>query len=360
MWMFWIVAGLLAAGAAALVFAAAGRAARSAAGVAEDPALAVYRRQLSELDELSAQGMLTPEARASARAEAARRLLGQAETARRPERPGTARSRMAVALTAALAAFAALGVYLLLGAPGQPDQPYERRLAAWRHADPATLDPARMAAVLKTIAAERPHDPEAWEYYGRAQLAAGDAYGASRAFATAARLAPRRADLLAAEGEALAADNDGKVSPDALTAFTAALRLDPQNTAARYFIGRAKITGGDVQAGLADWRELLATMAPNDPRRAVLAQEIARGGQPAATPSGPPPGQMAFIRSMVAQQAAQLQAHPDDVQGWARLVRSYGVLGDKAAQAKALDSARRHFANRPDALRAINAEAPSA
>lgn len=359
--MFWIVAGLLAAGAAALVIAAAGRAARLAARGGEDPALPVYRRQLSELDELAARGLLAEDARAAARTEAARRLLGAADSRRGVEATGGRRSRALVAAAAAAAALLALGVYLVLGSPGLPDQPYSARLAAWRRADPASLDPPRMAALLRTIVAERPHDPSAYEYLGRAQMASGDPYAAARSFATAARLAPGRADLLAAEGEALTLDNQGKVSDPAHTAFAAALKLDPGNAAARYYLGRAKIAVGDTRGGLAEWRLLLATLPASDPRRPLLESEIDAGGAPArpAPPAdGPAPGQMAFIQAMVAQQAAQLRANPDDVQGWARLVRSYGVLGDAAAQARTLATARLRFAGRPDALKLIDAEAP--
>jgi cytochrome c-type biogenesis protein CcmH len=69
---------------------------------------------------------------------------------------------------------------------------------------------------------------------------------------------------------------------------------------------------------------------------------------------------MAFIRSMVASQAADLKAHPDNPDGWARLVRSYGVLGDPAAQAQALAAAERQFAGRPDLIARIKGEATAA
>ncbi|MGC1305389.1 MAG: hypothetical protein WA840_23715, partial [Caulobacteraceae bacterium] len=95
---------------------------------------------------------------------------------------------------------------------------------------------------------------------------------------------------------------------------------------------------------------------------------IAAGGaspqavQPAAVGAGGTPladeGRMVFIQQMVARQAAQLKAHPDDPEGWARLVRSYGVLGKRDAQLAALTEARRRFAARPDALKLVEAEAP--
>jgi cytochrome c-type biogenesis protein CcmH len=65
-----------------------------------------------------------------------------------------------------------------------------------------------------------------------------------------------------------------------------------------------------------------------------------------------------MIRAMVARQAAQLQAQPDDPQGWGRLIRSYGILGDQPSQKAALARAQALFKNRPDAWRAVeNAEA---
>ena len=164
MWVFWIVAGLLAAACAALVMARAGASARAAEQAPADPAQPVYRRQLDELDDAAARGLLGPEEHRAARAEAARRLLRAAETRPTPERAGGQTSRLAAALGAVIAAALALLVYLPLGHPGLGDEPYAARLAGWRRADPATLDPARMAAVLGEIARARPHDPQVYLY----------------------------------------------------------------------------------------------------------------------------------------------------------------------------------------------------
>jgi len=81
------------------------------------------------------------------------------------------------------------------------------------------------------------------------------------------------------------------------------------------------------------------------------------GGAPAAAAGAPSGDQAAFIRSMVAGLQAKLDASPDDPAGWARLVRSYRVLGDQAAEMKALTRARALFASRPKDLAPIEAEA---
>jgi cytochrome c-type biogenesis protein CcmH len=67
-----------------------------------------------------------------------------------------------------------------------------------------------------------------------------------------------------------------------------------------------------------------------------------------------------MVNGMVARLAAQLNAQPDDPAGWARLVRSYGVLGDKARQAAALERARALFKDRPADLQKVQAGLESA
>jgi cytochrome c-type biogenesis protein CcmH len=361
---FWIGAAALAGGAALLVMLFARRAAPQ--GADQNPALAVHRRQLLEIDALVERGVMGEADQAAARAEAARRLLSTAALNETPERAGAADSRRIVAGVALLAAAGALWLYLLVGAPGAPDRPYQARVAAWRARDPSTLDPAQMAAVLKSLASERPSDPQVWAFLGRAEMASGDAYGAQKAFRRAAALAPADADDQAGIGQALLAAADGKPSPEADAAFARALALDPKNLPARYMLGRARIAAGDRSGGLALWRSLEADLPTDDPRKAGLVSEIARiaaGGPLEApdVPAAPDPaaGRAAsgFIRAMVARQAAELVKHPNDPEGWARLVRSYGVLHDAAAQADALARARRQFTATPAVLGPIEAEA---
>lgn len=388
MWVFWICAAALAASAALLVSARAAAAARRAGAAGEDPALAVHRRALAELDALAARGLLAPQEIASARAEAGRRLLDAADTRARPERPGGRLSRALVTGGAAGAALLALGAYVAIGRPGLPDQPYARRLAVWSEPDRLdSLDPARLAAVLGAVAARRPTDPQVFDYLGRARMAAGDFGAAAQAFGHAARLAPRNADYPAEAGEALLQGASGKVPPEAQAQFREALRRDPENAAARYHLARARIAAGDLAGGLAEWRALAADLPIADPRRAELMAELARARSgapvlaaadaPSALPSTPPaagpsadqvaaaartapaggPEQAAFIRSMVAARAAKLKQNSDDPAGWTLLVRSYGVLGDVEAQTQALHQARIALAKEPAALAQVEAAA---
>lgn len=352
----WISAALISAAAAALIFHRAARASAPPAGA--NPSVAVYRRQLAEIDDLAERGLLLENERRSAHAEAARRLLAAADEAPPPAAAPSRGARLAIAITAAAAPLVAIGVYVFVGSPGVPDQPFARRLAAWRAADPGSLTPEQMAAVLQLIVRDRPKDPQALFYLSRAQLAAGDPYSAALSLENAIDLAPTRADLWTALGETEIARDDGDVSGGALKAFQRAAQLDPNAPTNRYFLARAQIASGDVDGGLAAWRALDRDMAASDPRRSALDQEIAVVSRTRALPqtqaAGGAPDQSAFIRSMVDGLAARLNAQPNDPAGWARLVRAYAVLGDHAALSGALARAHVLFKAQPDVVRAID------
>ena len=375
MWLFWIVAGGLAAATAALVVARALGASRAAAAGIEDPTLPVYRRQLAEIDDLAARGLLGEGEQKAAHAEAGRRLLAAADGVGVREAPGGRTPSVIVLAGVGAAILVSLALYMVLGSPGDPDQPYRARLAAWR-ANPNRVGPAEMAAVLRVLVTERPKDPQAFEYLGRAQMQAGDSIAAAEAFRKAAALKPDSAELQVMLGEALLSANpDGPAPAEAVAALSRALELHPQDMPARYLLARMQITNGDKAAGEAAWKAIEAEIPASDPRRAMLEADMAQAtGTPApgsavagidakaaaaAAAGGGAAGadQAAFIKGMVARLAARLSAMPDDVDGWARLVRAYGVLGDGPAQAAALDRARRQFAGRPADLARIEAEA---
>jgi cytochrome c-type biogenesis protein CcmH len=359
---FWIAAALLCAASVALVLA---RAAKPSSAAGEDPELAVYRRHLAELDEMKAQGLLDDPGYAAARAEAGRRLLAANERASgptaAPEMPADpTRQRRTVLAVAAGAALAAAAVYLAVGSPDRPDQPYAARLQKWLAADPDKLGPAETAARLKYGAAQSPNSPRAWFFLGYSYRVAQDPVDAVQAFEKSLALDPRQADAWAGLGEALTATNEGQIGPDARDAFERALKLDPASPIARLYLGEADIQAGRVEDGLNRWRALAASLPANDPRRAEMDARIAEASKAGARRSSVPAAQAPMIRAMVERQAEALKAHPDDVEGWARLVRSYAVLGDDKAEAAALAQARRIFKDRPQELARVEKAATAA
>jgi cytochrome c-type biogenesis protein CcmH len=342
---FWFAAGLLAAAAAVLILH---RAKAAAIAPPQDPTLAVYRRQLAEIDDLAARGVLAEPERKSAYAEAGRRLLAAADKGARIWTAGPPQ-RGLLLVAAALAPVLALGLYLAVGAPGFADQPIAARVEAWRRANPESLQPAEMAAVLRGMVAERPKDPQALQYLAMAEAASGDPASAARALRRAIELAPDRAVLWESLGEALVMQSGGEVGAAAENAFKEALRRDPKSVTARVFLGKRQVDAGDKALGLAQWRAVQAELPAADPRREALARIIADAETaPVAT------DQQTMIRGMVEGLAARLEESPDDPEGWVRLVRSYAVLGDTAARDRALASARARYRGRADILNALD------
>ncbi len=351
--VFWVAAALLSVAVAVLIVLRAARAADQVP--AEDPTLAVYRRQLSEIDDLAERGLLAQSEQHSARTEAARRLLAAADT--QAPKPEGGRNRLLVIALAGAAPLIALGLYLAVGSPQTPDQPFAARLKAWR-ADPGGLDPERMAAVLQQVAGEHPRDPEPLVYLSHADLAAGDLVGAEAAVRKAIALQPASAELWGMLGETLTAKAGRDGAPDATAAFQHASALDPKLPGPRYYLARGQMAGGDVQGGLKAWRALSTELPASDPRRQVLLTQIAAvekaGALPSAQPDAAPQvDQQAMIGAMVARLAAELAMQPDNPQGWGRLIRSYGVLGDEPKRQVALARAQALFKNHPEAWKQV-------
>lgn len=350
---FWIAAVLLSAAAAALVIAFA---VRRAAAAGADPAQALHRRQLAEIDELIGRGVMAPDEARAVRTEAGRRLLAAAGRAE-PALPTKPFKRLAIGL-AVLAPIAAAGLYLKVGSPGMPSQPYATRLAEWKKQGPDALRPAEIAAVLDDLSKHEAADPELLKALARAKLDSGDPMAAEAALRKALAVREDRADLWSMLGTAYVQAGDGaKVDSDARTAFNEALKRDPTLMAPRYYLARGRIAEGQVSEGLGELRTLASELPPDEPGRTGLLQEIeaisAVGGLILASRpngGGDPNAINSAILGMVQKLATRLETSPDDPDGWVRLVRAYGVLGDKPKQDAALAKARARYQGNADIL----------
>ncbi len=351
MLVFWAVVGVLTAAVAGLIlFRAAGAAAQVQAA---DPSPVLYRRQLSEIDDLAERGLMGEAERKAAHAEAARRLLAAADA---PTQVWSAdpKARRLVLLAVVAAPAAALGLYLSIGSPGLGDQPFARRLEAWRSADLASLSAPEIAAVLRQATAERPNEAEGFRLLGLAEGASQNPVAAVSALRRAAALAPQRADIWQMLGEAEVYEAQGKVDADAQAAFGRLLALDPANPTARFFLAEAKGDAGRTAEAKGDLTALLEDLpAEETDRRAAVQAAIAKLDGKAA-PTTVDPQQLTMIQGMVSGLAAKLEANPDDAEGWVKLVRAYAVLGDTAKRDAAYAAARARYAQQPQVTQQLD------
>ena len=157
----------------------------------------------------------------------------------------------------------------------------------------------------------------------------------------------------------------GTVTPAAKEAFAAGL-ADPETAPrSRYYLALAQMQEGEVKSALEAWVALAAEAPADAEWLALVHQRIAEaasalGIDPAtlkerpaaadapadeaavaaaakATANASPEERQAMILAMVGKLASRLESQPDDVEGWARLGRSYMVLNqpDKAKEAYA-------------------------
>jgi cytochrome c-type biogenesis protein CcmH len=280
MTVFWIMALLASALAGWTVLTSA----RRAATVSTAPDLGLA--ELAELDRLKARGLLTGEAYDAARAEAGRRLLATPEPTTLATEGGVLDQRtVLVGLVATV--LAALALYMAFGSVGLPDQAYRDRVEQWATST-TSLEPEQVAAVMAREAALRPGDMQIEAMLGAARFQAGDSIGAASAFRKVLAANPKDARSWARLGESLVRSQNGVVGADAEAAFREAVKLDPDQLGALFFLGDAALARGDVAEARARWTPLMNALDAADPRRVDLANRLAvaeRGKAPAAATS---------------------------------------------------------------------------
>ena len=345
--LFWVIAAILTLGAslAVLLPLTGGMKGALPAG---DHDLEVYRDQLSELDRDMARGLIQPGEADEARAEIARRILRLGATAQ----PGAAmprpsRSARWVASVAVLAVpLLSWGLYGILGSPDLPSQPLAERLAK----NPADASVDELVARAEAHLAANPSDGKGWDVLAPIYLRLQRFPDAVTAYRNAIRLDGDSAVRQSGLGEAIASAAGGIVSADAQKAFEAALKLDPANAKANFYLGVGLAQEGKKAEAVTAWQKMLGQLAPDSPWRNAVQQALAEAGAPAVAGAAPangpdaqqveaarqmsPQDRQAMIETMVAGLDDKLKQNPRDEEGWMRLIRSYVVLG-KADQARA-------------------------
>lgn len=358
--LFWIIVAALTAGVGIVLLNPLMR--KSPAAVDDRVGeQAVYRDQLKELDRDLAGGLISPDQAGYARAEIGRRLLAVSDAARKsgPARKGThwlAQSFVIVALPAI-----GLCLYLTLGHPGVPSMPLAARLA-----NPGG-DMSILVAQAERHLAKDPDDGKGWDVLAPVYLSMMRPADSELAYRNAIRLLGPTPDRLDGLAEALMTLSGGVVTDDARQNLEQALKLQPENPRARFYLALALEQDGKKQQAQAAFTALKQSSPPGAPWLSAVDEHIAlNGGAPApqapqsaaAAPAadtppadalgGPtaadvaasqdmaPADRQQMIRGMVDGLDAKLKTDPHNLPGWMRLIRSYTVLNEPAKAKDAL------------------------
>jgi cytochrome c-type biogenesis protein CcmH len=340
----------------------------------------IYRDQLEEVEADSEAGRISADQAASARTEIARRLLAISASADDHTTEEASASfqggRRGIATILAVALpVASFGVYMAVGSPNLPGRPAAEVKAEM---SPAEVENNALLARVAEQLLTRPNDLRGWTLYARSLVRARRFGEAVTAYQRVTELAPKDAELRSRLAEAQIFAANGAVTPMARQTLDATLEIEPGEPRARFYLGLAESQAGKPESALSIWIALEADSRPDAPWRTILDERIAKlaaqshmtadqlaarrqaakdsaknatasGDQLAKGPRGPTADdvkaaqsmstqdRMEMIRGMVAGLAERLKDQPDDIQGWQRLARSYGVLGEtqKAREAYA-------------------------
>jgi cytochrome c-type biogenesis protein CcmH len=216
-----------------------------------------------------------------------------------------------------------------------------------------------------------------WRVVGWAYLENGRPEEAAAAYRRAAEMEPDNGENWSSLGEVLQSASR-TVVPEAAAAFEKALKLDPSDPRARYFLAVQKDLGGDHKGAVDAWTALLRDTPRGAPWEADLRRTIERtaaehridlagrmpppgGADPVATAAipGPTPEQLAaassippgqqdeMVQAMVQRLADRLKSNPRDEDGWIRLMRSRMVLKETDKAREALRSGLAAFQDDP-------------
>lgn len=397
--IIWILAIVFAVAAAALMTrplwsGRAGAATRAAHDVA------LYKAQLRELERDAARGALSSAEVEAARREIGRRLLGAAAEAEREGdiAPAPRSAARGVALGAvAVSVAGALAIYASIGQPTLPDRPLAGRdFAAERDSKQPTQATAEAAfaetrgtpppideETLKIIARmerlieQRPKDVQGRVLLAQAYMRLGRAEEAWPLLAEVAEQSGGDVDpaIHAGQGEAMVTAAGGVVSREAQAVFKKA----PGLPRSRYYLGLAAAQKGEYRPAIEAWAALYREN-PDAPFADTLLTQIGQAAQamgldaekvmaavrgeegPGAAPRGPSAADMEaaaemseeerqeMIQGMVGGLAERLEENPEDLSGWARLIRSYAVLKAPEKAAEAYEKAKAAFEGDEQAL----------
>ena len=237
--MIWLAILVLAAAAMAPLALVLRRRATTRGG--RDPALALHRAQLADLDRDLAEDRILSAEHATARLEVQRRLLHAGEAAEPPVQPG---SRFPLYATLAGVPLVALGLYLVAGVPNLPS-PGPAAAARRQAAEQAIL----IGQLRESLAAMNPATDRAIQGYvllGNVEEARGNDAAAAAAWRTA--LQHRFDATLAARAAEASVRAEGGVSAGSAALFRRALEAAPPDapwrTAVEGRLTEPRIPGG--------------------------------------------------------------------------------------------------------------------
>lgn len=323
-----------------------------------DPDTQFYREQIAEIERDRERGALLASEAEAAKAEAGRRLLratglSASDAFAALGEPALRRRRAASTLALSVIPIMALALYGAYGSPHLLTHPPEQRAEV----PGAQRDLLTAVSQIEAHLSQNPQDGRGWEVVAPIYIRMGRIDDAVKAYAAVVRYLEPSADRLSNYGEALVLAKDGVVSAEAQKVFEQAAELDRNSFKARYYLAVAAEQDGQTEKAKQIFSQILAASPEGAPWVNVIRQRLTSlGGEPPVAEQGEAPQiGAADIARMVSGLAERLQTQGGSPEEWARLIRSYAVLGQRDKAVATAERARQALAQDDAGLKTIDA-----
>lgn len=345
------IAALLALGVIVLLLPLASR----KAAIAEIDDADFFRARLQEIERDLARGVIEAKEAEDAKIEASRALLNaEARKVDGEVQASLFRRRSAAVAAIVIIPAISLGLYYQYGSPLLYDVPLASRVAEMNDNN----NFAAMIAQVEKRLEEKPDDGLGWVTIAPVYADLGRYEDAIRAFENAIRYQGDSAELRSGLGEARLAAADGVVTAEARSDFDKAIALDPKNLRALYYRAVALQQDGKKDEAIAAFRSLLTMVESAGDASSLVKSRLAElEGETIKKDFAADADQAAMIRSMVERLDQRLTSDGSDVEGWARLMRAYQVMGENDKAKTALERARKALEGNADALQTVEKSA---
>lgn len=322
--------------------------------------ISTYKQQLSEIDQSLRLGLLLEADAMDQKKEIARRLLlierskdDQALTAQHIV-SGAAIKKQNILLSLLIVILlpaVSFGTYYKMGNPNSGDWPLmgerAQRLAAIAADPQAALN--EMKIELQENLDQNPQIPENWAAMATHHLRLNQPDEAVKTIEQAAALFPENANIITQQAEIYTLSANGFVTPQAQDLFYKAIELEPDQAKPYFYIAEGEWQRDNHETALSIWKDLIDNAPNGAPWLQFVTNRFAQANQELMqAENAPAPNQQTeafaamnaqqqeMVLGMVSGLEERLAEDPDDQQGWQRLIRSYQVLGDAAAERTAI------------------------
>jgi cytochrome c-type biogenesis protein CcmH len=267
--------------------------------------ISIHRDQLRELDADLRAGTLAQADYERARRELEARALEDAGGAAAPATAPAARGRGVAWTLGAGVPLLAVALYFLVGNPA----------ALAPQPDPHAISVQQLDAMVERLAArlrESPGDAEGWKLLGRSYSALGRFPEAAEAYARAAALEPRDAQLLADFADVLAMAQGQRLEGEPEKLIARALELDPKNLKALALAGTAAYARKDYAAAAAQWEKMLPLVHPDSEDARAIRGNVQEARALAGLPQDKQQAKRAVKGTVSIDSRVKSNASPED------------------------------------------------